>query len=157
MAKTIRGQIFWHSVTVPSHMWDGTVALCQNNLVYFNPLFSCYNTKLSSPVSLLCHQASLSLAPSTFSLSLRSPSRCQQASFFSPITKPLSPSLAFLSDHQVVVRITKPQLNVDSPSPISKSVLPIHSSHKPNTLDTHLTFHSITLSSNRDSQGFSRF
>ena len=34
--------------------------------------------------------------------------------------------------------------------------LPIYSSHKPNTLDssTHLTLHSIILSSNRDSQGF---
>ena len=34
--------------------------------------------------------------------------------------------------------------------------LPIYSSHKPNTLDssTHLTLHSIILSSNQDSQGF---
>ena len=84
------------------------------------------------------------------------------------ITKPLSPSSLFLSEspnrcHQALLfspnhqaAITKPLPNADSPSPISKSLLLIHSSYKPNTLDTHLTFHSITLSSNRDSQGFSR-
>ena len=117
MAKTGRGQIFWHSITIPSHMWDGAVALCQNNLVYFNPF---------KPLSLLLQyrvllsQSPLSLSPlSSFFFSLRSPSRCH-----------------------------KPSSNADSPSPISKSILPIHSSHKPNTLDTHLTFHSITLSSN---------
>ena len=31
-------KLFWHSATVPSHMWDGTVALCQKNLV--TPRFS---------------------------------------------------------------------------------------------------------------------
>ena len=30
-------KFFWHSTIVPSHMWDGIVVPCQNNLVYFNP------------------------------------------------------------------------------------------------------------------------
>ena len=132
-------------------MWDGTVVLCQNNLVYFNPLSLLLQYQTLIP--------SFSLAPSSFSFS-----HAIKLLSFSPITKPLSPSLTFFSDHhQAVVtkpcfslRITKLLLNTNSPSPISKSVLPIHSSHKPDTLDTHLPFHSITLSSNRDSQGFSR-
>ena len=132
--KRGEAKFFWHSATVPSHMWDGTVALCQNNLVYFNP-FKSFSLLLQYQVFAL--SSLLSLSPlSSFSLSLRSPSRYHQASLFSP-------------NHQAAV--TKPMPNANSPSPISKSLLSIHSSHKANTLDTHLTFHSITLSSNRHS------
>ena len=35
--KRGEAKCFWNSTTVPSHMWDGTIRLCQNNLVYFNP------------------------------------------------------------------------------------------------------------------------
>ena len=139
--KPSEAKIFWHSATVSSYMWDGTIVLCQNNLVYFNPF--------KPPLS-------LATVPG-FALSLLSLSRHPLS-----LSRHCQASL-FLSDHQASLfspnhqaTVTKPLPNADSPSPISKSVLPIHSSYKPDTLDTHLPFHSITLSSNRDSQGFSR-
>ena len=59
-----------------------------------------------------------------------------------------SPSLSLLCQIHMVSHL--------SLLPSLSFTKPIYSSHKPNTLDssTHLTLHSITLSSNRDSQGF---
>ena len=82
-------------------------------------------------------------------------SRHCQASLSLWITKPLSPSLTFLSESPSRCHQASPECRFSLTH--LQIPLPIHSSHKPNTLDTHLTFHSITLSSNRDSQGFSRF
>ncbi|XP_050245950.1 uncharacterized protein LOC126693936 [Quercus robur] len=83
----------------------------------------------STSLSLFLHyQFLLSLAPSSFSLSL---------AFLSDHQAAVSPSLAFLSDHQAIA-VTKPhfslrstsrcpnhQASVDSPSPISKSVFTV--------------------------------
>ena len=89
-------------------MWDRTVALCHPKKIYFNSAQS-FNLSLSSYATGFCsfsrHQAFL--FPSFFSPITKPLSH--QASLFSPITKPsLSPSLAFLSDQQAAVRITKP-------------------------------------------------
>ena len=53
------------------------------------------------------------------------------------VTKPHS----FFPNHQAATKCRFTLTNLQIP-------LPIHSSHKPNILDTHLTFHSIILSSN---------
>ena len=91
--------------------------------------------------------------PLSLSLSLH---HCQASLFLSE-----SPSLSL--SHRIVIAITKPLSfypNVSAKCRFTLThlqiPLPIYSSHKPNTLDnsTHLTLHSITLSSNRDSQGF---
>ena len=145
--------------------------------MYFNPLQAPLSLSLAIVKLLSDHQATVTKPR----FSLRSPSHYHQAFAecrftlthiqiclpihsshksntldahltFHSITFTHHQDSLFSSNHQAAV--TKPLLIADSPSPISKSVLLIHSSHKPNTIDTHLTFHSITLSSNRDSQGF---
>ena len=90
-------RFFWHSATVPSHMWDSTIALCQKNLVYFNSFKSLslllqYSViALSSPLFVSRH-CQASLIPSlSLSLSL---------SLSRWITKPLSPSSLYLSESQ---------------------------------------------------------
>ena len=91
--KSSEAKFFWHSATVPSHMWDGTIALCQNNLVYFNPfkplsLLLRYRVLLSHP---------LSLSPAI--VKLLSFSLITKPRFSLQIAKPLSPSLYRMPIH----------------------------------------------------------
>ena len=74
-----------------SHIWDHTVVLYHPKKIYFNSAQSVHPLSLSL---FLQYRVLLSLAPSSFSLSL---------AFLSDHQATISPSLAFLSDHQALL------------------------------------------------------
>ena len=90
-------KFFWHSTTIPSHIWDGTVALCQNKIVYFN-LFKPLSLLLQYRVFALSSPLSLTIVK-LLSFSLNHQTAVTKPHFYLQITKPLSPSLCRMPIH----------------------------------------------------------